>query len=58
MLLTLCGQQLSSDRKVDSLEYEEIARAMMGKEAYLIFVFDKLITQVTIHSQFNLIFRP
>lgn len=32
---------------MDSQEYEEIARQMMGKEAYLIFSFDKLITQVS-----------
>lgn len=33
----------STDRKMEQTFYEDLVRALMGKEAYLLFVFDKLL---------------
>jgi len=34
-------------KKLDPSNYEDIVRTLMGEQAYLLFVFDKLIMQVS-----------
>ena len=36
-------------KKLDPSNYEDIVRMLMGDQAYLIFVFDKLIMQVSFY---------
>ena len=38
---------LSQQSRHESTQHEDILRLLMGKEAYLLFVFDKLITSVS-----------
>ena len=42
-------------KKLDPSNYEDIVRMLMGDQAYLLFVFDKLIMQVSKHRSTNLI---
>jgi hypothetical protein len=37
-------------KKLDPSNYEDIVRLLMGDQAYLLFVFDKLIMQVSLLS--------
>ena len=47
MFLSVVLVCLSPDRRIEPSQYEDIARSIMGKDAYLLFVFDKLILSVS-----------
>ena len=47
MMVSATVGTLSVAQKVDSSNYEDIARLFMGRQAYLLFHFDKLVTQVS-----------
>ena len=47
MLVSATIGTLSVAQKLDSSNYEDIARLFMGSQAYLLFHFDKLVTQVS-----------
>ena len=36
-----------NDRKLEQLAYEDLLRTMMGEEAYLLFIFDRLVSAVS-----------
>ena len=36
-----------NDRKLEQFAYEDLLRTMMGKDAYLLFIFDRLLTAVS-----------
>ena len=38
---------LSSERKLEANIYEDLVRELLGKDAYLLFVYDKLIATVS-----------
>lgn len=40
--MMLIGSQ-NSDRKLDQILYEDMIRVLLGKDAYLLFVFDRLV---------------
>jgi len=40
------GAGVSHERKLDHTVYEDVVRALMGSDAYLLFVFDNLIKHV------------
>lgn len=46
VLLTF-GQQMPNERKLEQNSYEDLVRALMGKDAYLLFVFDRLLLLVS-----------
>ena len=48
MMVSAIISNLSVINKLDSSNYEDIARLFMGSEAYLLFHFDKLITTVSL----------
>ena len=50
MLVSATIGTLSAAQKLDSSNYEDIARLFMGSQAYLLFHFDKLVTQVSTHA--------
>lgn len=38
---------LSSERKMEANTYEDLVRELLGKDAYLLFVYDRLIATVS-----------
>ena len=38
---------LNSERKIEPSNYEDFVRELLGKDAYLLFVYDKLIATVS-----------
>lgn len=38
---------LNSERKIEPSNYEDLVRELLGKDAYLLFVYDKLIATVS-----------
>ena len=50
MLISSLIGTISVTQKLDSSNYEDIARRLMGSHAYLLFLFDKLVATV---SRFN-----
>jgi hypothetical protein len=48
MFVSLMLVAISTDRKMEQNSYEDLVRALMGKEAYLLFVFDKLLLGVSL----------
>ena len=43
MFVGLVLLTLSSERKIEPANYEDLVRELLGKDAYLLFVYDKLI---------------
>jgi len=49
---------LSGDKRIENNSYEDYVRELLGKDAYLLFVFDKAIMNVSVTIQnLNLIYR-
>lgn len=44
-------------KKLDPTNYEDITRTLTGDQAYLLFVFDKLIIQVSVHFDLTIFAR-
>jgi len=42
-VIATLGAGVSHERKLDHTVYEDVVRALMGSDAYLLFVFDNLI---------------
>ena len=55
MIATL-GAGVSHERKLDHTVYEDVVRALMGSDAYLLFVFDNLIKHVRYLPAVTLLF--
>lgn len=36
-----------NDRKLEQFAYEDLLRTMMGEDAYLLFIFDRLLSAVS-----------
>ena len=47
MLVSSLIGNISATQKLDSSNYEDIARHFMGSQAYLLFLFDKLVVTVS-----------
>ena len=47
MFVGLYLSLLSQQSRFENTQHEDILRLLMGKEAYLLFVFDKLVTSVS-----------
>jgi hypothetical protein len=48
MLFGLVLLLLSNDKRIESNSYEDKVRELCGKDAYLLFVFDKVVLNVSI----------
>ena len=42
---------MGTDKKMEQNTYEDLMRAMVGKDAYFLFVFDRLIASVSKHPK-------
>ena len=47
LFVSLVLLTLSSERKLEANIYEDLVRELLGKDAYLLFVYDKLIATVS-----------
>ena len=47
LFISLVLLTLNSDRKIEPNNYEDLLRELLGKDAYLLFVYDKLIATVS-----------
>ncbi len=47
LFVSLLLLTLSTDRKLEANIYEDLVRELLGKDAYLLFVYDKLIATVS-----------
>ena len=47
LFVSLVLLTLNSDRKLEPSNYEDLVRELLGKDAYLLFVYDKLIGTVS-----------
>ena len=47
LFISLVLLTLNSDRKIEPNNYEDLLRDLLGKDAYLLFVYDKLIATVS-----------
>ena len=47
LFVSLVLLTLSSERKLEANIYEDLVRELLGKDAYLLFVYDKLISTVS-----------
>lgn len=54
LFVSLVLLSLSPERKLETNTYEDIVRELLGKDAYLLFVYDKLIASVSLESLTNL----
>jgi histone deacetylase complex regulatory component SIN3 len=57
MFVGLYLSLLSQQSRFENTQHEDILRLLMGKEAYLLFVFDKLVTSVSL-SLSDSLYRP
>lgn len=48
-MAAILGQISGNDRKLEAPIYEDCIRALMGSDAYLLFVFDSLIRHTLTH---------
>jgi hypothetical protein len=48
LFVSLVLLTLSSERKLEANVYEDMVRELLGKDAYLLFVYDRLITTVSL----------
>jgi len=46
-IVSLTMGAIPNERKLEQNAYEDLVRGLMGKDAYLLFVFEKLITTVS-----------
>jgi histone deacetylase complex regulatory component SIN3 len=54
LFVSLVLLTLSAERKLEANAYEDMVRELLGKDAYLLFVYDKLIATVSFISLTNL----
>jgi histone deacetylase complex regulatory component SIN3 len=54
LFVSLVLLTLSAERKLEANTYEDMVRELLGKDAYLLFVYDKLIATVSFISLTNL----
>ena len=53
MFCSMLVLTLHSDRKMEQSLYDDLVRNLMGQDSYLLFVFDKLISAVSVFNFFN-----
>jgi hypothetical protein len=49
LFVSLVLLTLSSERKIEPNTYEDLVRELLGKDAYLLFVYDRLICTVSFY---------